>query len=169
MRTCVICGVMIEHRHPNAKTCSKRCYDDLDNERGRIARSAKWRGRRCAICEKSLDGTPYQTKTCSDECRRQYGLKYHRDYYSNFGRKTQSEEARKEYMREYTRRNADQLRAKKSAYRQANRERLRQAEKDRLSRDGDIIRARARQRHEARRAALMLIREIETKGLEALL
>lgn len=168
-RACIVCGVSIEGRHKNAKTCSQRCLDNLDNARKRAASAERWSSRSCAVCGASLEGTPYQQRTCVGECKRQYQRAYARSYHADHGRLPQTTEARKAYMRDYTHRNADALREKKAAYRAANRDRLREAEKDRLSRDGDLIRERARERYTARRAALKLVHEIETKGLEALL
>ena len=165
-RKCLGCGKPIDDLHPNAKTCSLRCLQDITNTR---ARERKRRRTGCIVCGTSLAGTHGGTKTCSNECRQEHQRQYSRAYYADFGRKTQNAEARKAYMREYSKRNKAQLDAKKAAYREAHLELLKQAEKERLARDGDAIRARARLRHQERRAALKLIRELEANGKAVLL
>ena len=168
-RVCQYCGSSIEHMHMNARTCSKHCYDQIDNAHMRAARQANWQTRNCAVCEGPVEKKSYQINTCSDMCKRKYRLEYARNYYNNFGRNPQKSEERKEYTRHYRDRNLEKIRARESKYRQDNKDRLRQVEKERRDTNGDMIRARARDRYHERAAALKVIREIEAKGLEALL
>lgn len=177
-RTCLHCGASIEGRHPNAKTCSTKCYKRVEASRLRQATQTALGDRQCRMCGGSLFGLHHLATFCSDGCRRNHRREYSKSRYINdiSGERTKKAEyhqknqsRRSQYSRQYRQKNADALLEKKQAYREANRDRLKQAEKDRLERHGELIRKRARDRYHERRAAIKLIREIQTKGIEALL
>lgn len=66
MRTCVVCGVSIEHRSKNAATCSKTCLKAMQSERRRRPLGL----RRCVCCGNEFKIRSPLATLCSSDCKR---------------------------------------------------------------------------------------------------
>lgn len=147
MKTCVVCGGAFESHVHNQSHCSVACRNRKHVEARR--RTGKiMRLRVCAVCGATFEATGHgsgHVKTCSPECRAAMRRSWRKVW-------------------EATSPKYDALLAR---YAQEGRN----AEYHRRSRARNLDGARERERAYSRkaRAALKLIREIETKGLEALL
>lgn len=152
MRTCVVCGVGIEGRDHQSITCGRACRLQVLYARRRNKRAAEAAAlptRACSLpgCCKPIIGRRSDAKYCSVRCREK----------SKFVRRPELRAIAVEHA---------------TRWKNANPERYRAWQRERWATNAEY-REYHRQKHRRYRAeamaALKLIREIEAKGLEALL
>lgn len=195
MRTCVICGDEIEHLRWNVTACAGECRrrrqqvavlryraeNPAKHSQQRCAQRARKRQpKSCVVCGETISGRPPNAQLCSEACViAQRKAKYQARAERRRALERQRWSERRddaEFMRRrrangaaYRERNRDDvLRRKREDY-ERNRKRYLSQQKTKRESDIERSRAMARKRAALRTAALKLIREIEAKGLEALL
>lgn len=164
-RVCVICGVGIEHRQSSFLTCSAECSVQLRLVRGRI-KAAEYRAANPEKVKQSRRKSYHNRADFRREESRRYYEKNAKDIKerAHQWRKDNPEKVKANSKRYYED-NADALRERARLYaiEHANE---RREYRSRTSSDSSRKR---REKYSKAQAALLLIQDIETKGLEALL
>lgn len=187
-KKCVVCGRGFEAswRGLRRLTCSKKCRSDRKVEMNRLRRGApSWK--RCLVCESKFSPKG-NSKTCSPKCSGELKRRHDSDNKKVANLSPEALAAKRAISRASYHRNIEASRARGRAKYWANPEveRAKRREQKRRFRERfpelaaaterayrennrDVIRARQQKYRDVRTAALRLIRELETKGIRALL
>lgn len=171
-RACAVCGVGIEHRDHQATTCSQECRKQVIYARRRqktAMATASAPARKCRQCSSEIAGRKPNARFCSNDCMtawhledgKQKRLNAKADRCCNWCQGTipADQNSNALYCGGLCRKRAEKHRGREKIafYRAVDPARYYQH------------RQRENEKRVLERAALSLIREIETRGLEALL
>lgn len=172
IKQCVVCGGEFEAVASDGRTGTRiiACSPECKHER-RLSMLKTWRDKRrtvhaCIICGGEVHRGG-KALTCSEECSRERRQRVAKE--GNRRNYLKNRAARIEYCRKWREQNPDMVREASRLYSAKNRETIRARERLRREANQEQEIARNRRRRAEASAALKLIREIETKGLEALL